>query len=210
MRPLPPRQGVVDGGEQAQQGHEQHGPEHDDAEVIAEAARQAAWALHAPDPVQRFFNLLHGTCDGPDQQGEPEAPEHATLRPFDEAHHLRGQTGGLLAEWTEEFIEQGFEVAMETQPLQDGEAEGDQRNDGQQCGEHQPGCAQVEITAEEVAHECVRVAQQTTQPVQGASRIPREVEQEGIESEAAHAARVPARSGDRKAVAHWAHDNWLP
>ena len=99
---------------------------------------------------------------------------------------------------------------METQPLQDGEAEGDQRNDGQQRGEHQPGCAQVEIATEEVAHECVRVAQQTTQPVQGASRIPREVEQEGIESEAPHAARVPARGTDCKAVAHCAYGYCLP
>src|SRR5438093_11780650 len=60
-------------------GENQHWAHEQDAEIVAELARETAWPAHMPDVIQRGLDALDHRQRGIEQRHEPDGPQYAEL-----------------------------------------------------------------------------------------------------------------------------------
>ena len=160
---FPQRRAVSRQTRQPDHRGQQHRSNDQQRDVLGDAARQVARHVHVPDEVEAILDLLHGADQGVDQQRQADRTHQPAAHLIGKFHHLRGELIGRAAHRPEEITHQRFQHALGVEAAQNAEAEGEQRNDGEQAGVHQAHRVQIELAAGKITQQRERVARQAAQ-----------------------------------------------
>jgi hypothetical protein len=129
------------------------GPDDEDRDVVAHAFGEGPQRVDLPDLVEGVLDLLHERDDGVEEQRHAHHAEYADLRVVHETHDGPGDLAAALAERCEHLEQEGFDLVVDAEALEDGEADGEQRDQREQRGVDEGHGAERELALEQiVAH----------------------------------------------------------
>ena len=105
-------------GGYANRGKHQHRPDHDHAEVIAEALHQRAAAAQTPGVVKSGFDLLYQRDCRIEQQQQTNGAKYADLHILDEFDDAGAEFGTFFAYGCEYLRQRRLELIVHTESLQ--------------------------------------------------------------------------------------------
>jgi len=82
----------------AKTGEDEHRPNQNDAEIVAEPPAQSPETRHLPDFVESFLDFLQQAQHGVKQQGDAQGPQHTDSQIFDKIENLAARFQACLAQ----------------------------------------------------------------------------------------------------------------
>ncbi len=116
-------------GDHAERDDDDHRTDQQNDGVFGETTRKAAPLADVPDVIEALLDPLHHGDREIDHEGQADATEHAAPHVTHESHDLVLDLHALVAERREQRAELWLELIEQTQALEYGETEGDQRHD---------------------------------------------------------------------------------
>ncbi len=148
------------GVRKAEEADEQNRPHDEQAQVLRDPPRPAAWLFDAPEEVEAVLDLLDRVEQRPDEQRKADRPHDAAADVVRKFHDALGDVVRAgLTHRLEEFEDDRLELTVCAETLQHRKGEGDERHDRQERRIHEPHRTQVDVAMREVAGHGIGITQ---------------------------------------------------